>query len=43
MGGARVVRWKSGSDVSALALKPARLRLGMSDADLFSIRFHQQP
>jgi hypothetical protein len=36
---ARVVTWKSGSSVAALAGKPARLRFVMKDADLYSIRF----
>lgn len=40
---ARVVKWKSGSDVRALSAKPVRLRFEMSDADLFSIRFREQP
>jgi hypothetical protein len=35
----RIVRWKAGSDVSALAGKPVRLRFAMKDADLYSIRF----
>lgn len=35
----RAVRWKSGSDVSALAGEPVRLRFVMKDADLFAIRF----
>lgn len=35
----RVVRWKSGSSVSALAGKPVRLVFEMLDADLYSIRF----
>jgi len=34
-----VVKWKSGSDVSALAGKSVRLRFVMKDADLYSIRF----
>ena len=34
-----VVKWKAGSDVSALAGKPVRLRFVMTDADLYSIRF----
>ena len=34
-----VVKWNSGSDVSALAGKPIRLRFVMTDADLYSIRF----
>lgn len=38
---ARVVQCNNGSDVSALAGKPVRLRFGMSDADLFSLRFTQ--
>ena len=37
---ARVVKWKSGSDVSDLAAKPIRLSFKMSDADLYSLRFH---
>ncbi len=36
---AEVVKWKAGSDVSALAGKPVRLRFVMTDADLYSIRF----
>ena len=36
---ARVVTWKSGSSVAALAAKPVRLRFVMKDADLYSIRF----
>ena len=35
----RVVTWKKGSDVSVLAGKPIRLRVEMSDADLYSLRF----
>ena len=35
----RVVRWKAGSDVSALAGKPARLRFVMKDAKLFAFQF----
>jgi len=35
----QVVAWKGGSDVSALAGKPVRLRFVMKDADLFSIQF----
>jgi hypothetical protein len=35
----RVVRWKGGSDLGALAGKPVRLRLVMKDARLFSLRF----
>jgi len=34
-----VVTWNDGSDVSALAGKPVRLRLVMKDADLYSFRF----
>lgn len=37
---ARTVKWKSGSDVSAHAGKPVRLRFEISDADLYSLRFH---
>jgi hypothetical protein len=36
---ARVVTWKSGSSLAALAGKPVRLRFVMKDADLYSIRF----
>jgi hypothetical protein len=35
----RVVRWKAGSDVSALAGKPIRLRLVLKDADVYALRF----
>jgi hypothetical protein len=35
----RPVRWKSSADVSSLAGKPVRLRLALSDADLYSFRF----
>jgi len=35
----RRVSWKSGTDVSALAGKPIRLRISMKDADLFSFQF----
>jgi hypothetical protein len=35
----RVVSWKGGSDVSALAGKPVRLRFVLKDADVFSFRF----
>ena len=33
------VNWKGGSDVSALAGKPVRLRFMLRDADLYSFRF----
>ncbi len=36
---ARVVSWEGGSDVSALAGQPVRLRFVMKDADLYSIQF----
>ena len=36
-----VVLWKNGSDVSALAGKPVRMRFVMKDADLYSIRFRE--
>jgi hypothetical protein len=36
---ARVVKWKSSSNVHALAGRPVRLRFVMEDADLFSLRF----
>lgn len=35
----RVVSWKGGSDVSALAGRAIRLRFVMNDADLYSIQF----
>ena len=35
----RVVSWESGSDVSALAGTPVRLRIAMKEADLYSLRF----
>lgn len=35
----RVVKWKGGSDLAAIAGKPIRLRIQMKDADLYSIRF----
>jgi len=36
---ARVVSWEGGSDVSALAGRPVRLRFMLKDADLYSIQF----
>ena len=35
----RVVRWRAGADVSALAGRAVRLRFAMNDADLYSLRF----
>ncbi|MFH1569564.1 MAG: hypothetical protein ABIL09_16325 [Gemmatimonadota bacterium] len=35
----RGVAWKDGSDLSALAGRPVRLRFVLEDADLFSLRF----
>ncbi len=35
----RVVAWKQGADVSALAGQPVCLRFVMKDADLFAMRF----
>lgn len=35
----RVIAWKTGSDVSALAGKPIRLRWVLKDADVYSFRF----
>lgn len=35
----RMVTWKSGTDVSALAGKTVRLRFSMKDADIFSFQF----
>ena len=36
-----VVAWQGGTDVSALAGQPVRLRLALKDADLYSIRFRE--
>ena len=36
---AHVVKWRGGSDVSALAGRTVRLRVNLKDADLFSLRF----
>lgn len=36
---AHVMAWKGGTDVSALAGKPVRLRFRLKDAQLFSLRF----
>lgn len=38
----RSVAWKSGSDVSALAGRPIRVRAVLNDADLFAIQFGRQ-
>lgn len=35
----RVVRWKGGADVSALASRPSRLRFVLKDARLYALRF----
>jgi hypothetical protein len=35
----RVVRWKEGKDLSALAGRPVRLSFELNDADLYSFRF----
>ena len=35
----QIVAWKGGSDVSALANEPVRLRFVLKDADLYSFRF----
>lgn len=35
----RIVVWKQGSDVSALAGRPVRLRFVMREADLYALRF----
>jgi len=39
----RVVSWKRGPDVGALAGRPVRLRFQLKDADLFSFRFRLRP
>ena len=36
---AHTVKWKGGSDLGSLAGKPVRLRMRISDADLYSFRF----
>jgi len=36
---ARVVKWKNSPNLAALASKPVRLRVDLTDADLFSLRF----
>jgi hypothetical protein len=36
----RVVQWKGGGDVAALAGRPVRLKFVLAEADLFSFRFH---
>lgn len=35
----RTVTWKERSDVSSLARRPIRIRISMSEADLYSLRF----
>lgn len=35
----RIVTWKGGADVGALAGKPVRLRIALADADLYALRF----
>jgi hypothetical protein len=35
----RVVSWKEGGDLAAIAGKPVRLRFVMKDADVFSFQF----
>ena len=35
------VQWKSGSDLSALSGQPIRLRIRLSDADLYSLKFEE--
>jgi hypothetical protein len=35
----RHVTWKEKADVSSLAGRPIRVRIVMSDADLYSLRF----
>jgi hypothetical protein len=37
----RVVRWKSGADLSRIANRPVKLRFMMNDADVFSLRFRR--
>lgn len=35
----RIVRWKKGTDLSALAAQTVRLQIALRDADLYSFRF----
>lgn len=35
----RPVAWKQGSDLSALAGKPVRVRFALADADLYALQF----
>lgn len=37
----RIVKWKTGDNVSAIAGKAVRLRVELSDADLYSVRFFE--
>ena len=37
----QVITWKGGSDLSALAEKPVRLRFVLADGDLYSFRFEE--
>ena len=37
----RIVKWKTGDDVSPLAGQPVRLRVELIDADLYSVRFFE--
>jgi hypothetical protein len=39
----RVIRWKSGADLSSLAGRTVRLRFVMKDADLYALRFTLVP
>ena len=38
----RIVTWKNGADVSALAGRPVKLRFQLRDADLYSFRFQNE-
>ena len=38
----RIVKWKTGDDVSVHIGKSVRLRFEMSDSDLFAVRFLEQ-
>lgn len=40
---ARTVSWKRGDDLSGLQGKPVRLRFVMKDADLYALRFSDEP
>jgi hypothetical protein len=38
----RIVTWKNGADLSRLAARPVRLRVALTDADLYAFRFRAE-